>query len=156
MLRKSRLFPVFCAFALLTVPASSQTRVDANGTIVQSVAPAGSNGKDYSGNQPTLPSVGGAFGSTGSYANYVLIATVPASAARFNIDVENNAGAQIAIGRDDGTAAIGSTPVNASVFALGGGSAAGAQGGSWSSQTFKGRVQVYAPVGAAQVAVMVE
>lgn len=156
MLRKSRLLALFCAFALFAAPASSQTRVDANGTIVQSVAPAGSNGRDYSGNQPTLPNVGGAFGSTGPYANYVLVAIVPASAARFNIDVENTSGAQIAIVRDDGTAANGSTPMNASVFALGGGSAVGAQGGSWSSQTFKGRVQIYAPLGTAQIAVMVE
>jgi len=156
MLQKSRLAACFLAVALLDLPALAQTRVDANGTVVQSVAPAGSNGKDNSASQPAIPNVGASFAASGPYSNYVLIATVPASAGRFNIDIENTSGSQIVIVRDDGTAASGATPVNASVFALGGGSALGAQGGSWSSQTFKGRVQVYAPLLSAQVAVMVE
>jgi hypothetical protein len=84
----------------------------------------------------------------------VLVATVAASTTRFNIDVENTSGAQIAIVRDDGTAAGGAAPVNASVFALAGGSSVGAQGGAWSSQTFKGRLQIYAPSSGAIVAVM--
>ncbi|MBV8474084.1 MAG: hypothetical protein JO107_14795 [Hyphomicrobiales bacterium] len=126
------------------------------------VGMAGTTGADYSANKPTLPNVSANFGASGVYANYVLIATVPANPSRLSIDVENTSGAQIAIVRDDGTAASGTAPNNASVFALaggsvpGGGSAVGTQGGSWSSQTFKGRVQVYAPSSSAQVVVMVE
>lgn len=115
---------------------------------------AGSTGTDYSGNKPAIPAVGANFGSSGTYANYVLIATVPANSSRFAIEVENTSGVQIAVVRDDGTAASGAAPANASVFALTGGSAIGAQGGSWTSQTFRGRVQVYAPSSTAQVAVM--
>lgn len=116
----------------------------------------GSAGLDYSSNKPTLPNVGAAFSASGPYASYVLIATVPASSSRNNVDIENISGAQIAIVRDDGTAASGAEPANASVFALAGGSASGAQGGSWSSQTFKGRLQIYAPSSSAVVTVMVD
>ncbi len=130
------------------------TFVDANGTISEGVAYAGGLGRDYSANQPTLPNIGVNFGGSGPYANYVLIATVPANPARFAIDVENNSGAQIAIIRDDGAAASSAAPVNASVFALSAGTGAGAQGGAWSSQTFKGRLQIYAASSGAQVAVM--
>jgi hypothetical protein len=121
-----------------------------------SVTSAGSTGQDHSPNQPALPNIGTAFGSSGPYANYALIATVPASPTRNNVDIENISGAQIAVVRDDGTASSGAAPANASVFALGGGSAAGAQGGAWSSQTFKGRLQIYAPSSTAIVSVMVD
>ncbi|WP_447361696.1 hypothetical protein ACSC95_19130 [Burkholderia vietnamiensis] len=117
---------------------------------------AGSTGTDYSANKPTIPNVGAAFGASGPYANYVLVATVPALATRNNVDIENISGAQIAVVRDDGTAASGAAPANASVFALGGGASAGSQGGAWSSQTFKGRLQIYAPSAAAVVSVMVD
>jgi hypothetical protein len=137
-------------------PALAQTRADAAGTIVQSVAQGGTLGRDFSANAPTLPTIGANFGATGVYANYVLIATVPASATRFNIDVENVSGAQIVVIRDDGTASNGASPVNASVFALAPGSAAGAQGGSYASQTFKGRLQIFAPSASAQVAIFAD
>jgi hypothetical protein len=120
------------------------------------VASAGSAGLDYSANKPALPNVGAAFSAGGPYADYVLIATIPASPSRNNVDIENISGAQIAVVRDDGTAASGTAPNNASVFALGGGSAAGAQGGAWSSTTFKGRLQIYAPAPTAIVSVMVD
>ena len=118
-------------------------------------APAaqGSLGHDYSANQPTIPNVGSNFAASGPYASYILISTVPASLTRAAIDVENNSGAQIAIVLDDGTAISGAPPSSASVFALSGGSGAGAQGGSWTSVAEKGRVQVYAPTSTAQVAV---
>lgn len=122
---------------------------------VLSVVSAGTTGLDYSANKPALPNIGANFAASGPYASYVLIATVPAS-SRNNVDIENISGAQIAIVRDDGTAASSTPPANASVFAIGGGSAAGAQGGSWSSQTFKGRLQIYAPSSTAQVTVMVD
>ncbi|HDR9048747.1 TPA: hypothetical protein QDA94_002978 [Burkholderia vietnamiensis] len=117
---------------------------------------AGSAGTDYSANKPTIPNVGAAFGASGPYANYVLVATVPALSTRNNVDIENISGAQIAVVRDDGTAGSGAAPANASVFALAGGSSAGAQGGAWSSQTFKGRLQIYAPSSSAIVSVMVD
>jgi hypothetical protein len=107
---------------------------------------SGSAGLDFSGSlKPVLPNVGAAFAASGPYASYVLIATVPASPTRNNVDIENITGAQIAIIRDDGTATNGAAPNNASIFSLGGGSGSGAQGGSWSNATFKGRLQIYAP-----------
>lgn len=123
-----------------------------NGVVVNN----GSTGHDFSANIPTLPNIGANFAAGGPYSSYVLIATVPASATRANVDIENTSGGQIAIIRDDGTAASAAAPANASVFALQGGGAAGQQGGSWSSSTFKGRLQIYAASSAAQVAVMVE
>ena len=137
-------------------PAFAQTRADAAGTLVQSVAQGGTLGRDFSANAPTPPNIGANFGATGVYANYLLIATVPASATRFNIDVENVSGAQIVVMRDDGTALSGASPGNASVFALAPGSTVGAQGGSYASQTFKGRLQIYAPSVSAQVAIFAD
>ncbi|HEX7906698.1 MAG TPA: hypothetical protein VF534_01215 [Paraburkholderia sp.] len=125
---------------------------DLNATVVS----AGTVGTDYSVNKPTIPNVGAVFGNSGPYANYVLIQTVPASPTRNNVDIENTSGGQIVVVRDDGTAATGAAPTNASVFPLGGGASVGAQGGSWSSQTFKGRLQIYAPASTAIVAVMVD
>lgn len=118
------------------------------------VTAGGSTGADYSANKPTLPNVGSPFAASGPYASYVLVATVPAG-PRSGIDIENNSGAQIAVVIDDGTAANGAAPVNASVFAIAGGSGTGSQGGSWQSSVEKGRVQVYAPASSAQVAVRV-
>jgi len=117
---------------------------------------AGSTGRDYSAGAPSLPDIGAAFGS-GVYAGYVAVATRAANPTRANIDVENCSGGPIVVVRDDGTAASGAAPANASVFALGGGPTPGAQGGAWSSETFKGRIQVYAPAaltGGAFVTVM--
>ena len=117
---------------------------------------AGSTGHDYSAGAPSLPNLGAAFGG-GVYAGYVAVATRAANPARANIDIENCTGAPIVVVRDDGTAASGAAPANASAFALAGGTAPGAQGGSWSSTTFKGRLQIYAPAalsGGAFVTVM--
>lgn len=118
-----------------------------------SFAAAGSTGLDFSVNAPPLPLVGNGFGAGGPYANYLLIRTVAASASRNTLDIENNSGAQIAILRDDGSASAGSAPNAATVFALAGGAGVGSQGGSWSTTSFKGRVQVFAPTATAQVAI---
>ena len=118
--------------------------------------PSGSTGLDFSANKPALPNIGVNFGGSGPYASYALIATIPASPTRSSIDIENTSGAQIAVLRDDGTAAGGAAPVNASVFALAGGGTAGAQGASWNSSTFKGRIQVFAPSAGAQVAIFTD
>jgi len=112
---------------------------------------AGSTGLDFSANPPALPNVGANFAASGPYANYVLVGGAPANASRFSIDVENTSGSQIAVVLDDGAAAVGSPPNNASVMALSGGGSIGAQGGSWVSSVEKGRVQVYAPSSSAQV-----
>ncbi len=147
----------FAALALMLAPAAlAQTYRDSGGTAVPGFAQAGTKGRDYSANPPALPSVGANFSASGPYANYVLIQTIPASATRIAVDIENTSGAQIAIVRDDGSAANGAAPANASAFALGPGAAAGAQGGSWTSQTFKGRVQIYAPSSTAFVAAFAE
>jgi hypothetical protein len=114
-----------------------------------------SRGYDYSANKPTIPNVGSNFAASGPYASYVLIATANASSSRTNIDIENTSGDQIVVVCDDGTAATGAAPVNTSIFALAPGAAAGAQGGAWSSVTFDGRVQVYAPSSSDQVAIFV-
>ncbi|MFM0163806.1 hypothetical protein PQR39_25765 [Paraburkholderia sediminicola] len=128
-------------------------------TGVLSVVSAGSTGLDYSVNKPTLPNIGAAqFPSTAGnpYASYFLIATVPASPTRNNVDIQNTSGAQIVAMRDDGTAAGGAAPNNASLIPIGGGQAAGAQGGNWASTTFKGRLQIYAPLASAFVTVAVD
>ena len=115
---------------------------------------SGSTGTDYSVNQPTLPNIGANFGATGPYANYTLVKTIPASATRRNLDIENTSGAQIVVLLDDGTATSGNAPANATVFAISGGGTVGAQGGSWSSQTEQGRVQLFGPAGTSpQIAV---
>jgi len=117
---------------------------------------AGSTGRDYSAGAPAIPNIGAAFGS-GVYAGYVVVATRAANPARANIDVENATGAAIVVVRDDGTAANGAAPANASIFPLAGGPTPGSQGGAWSTTTFKGRLQIYAPAaltGGAFVTVM--
>jgi hypothetical protein len=121
-----------------------------------SVAPAGTTGLDYSANKPTLPNVGANFAASGPYASYYLIATVTAAQQKSLVQVWNTSGAQIAIIRDDGTAASAAAPTNATVFSLAGGTAVGSQGGSYADANFKGRLQIYAPSSTAQVAVSVE
>jgi hypothetical protein len=117
----------------------------------------GSTGLDFSANKPTIPVVANAtFSSTGIYAGYVLVATVTANTSRSNIDIENISGANIAVIRDDGAAANNAAANNASVFTLSGGLGSGSQGGSWTSATFKGRIQVYAPVSNAVVSIFTD
>lgn len=138
-----------------TIKAASTPASTADTALV--VAPiVGSSGQDFSANNPTLPNIGANFGASGPYANYILIKTIAASVTRANADIENLSGDQIVVVRDDGTAANAAAPVNASAFALAPGAAAGAQGGSWSSTTFKGRIQIYGPSASDQVAAFVD
>ncbi len=119
----------------------------------------GTAGLSYDVNRPALPNVGANFGSTGNYANYVLIQTVPLPPIytfRSEVFIQNNSASQIILVLDDGTASTGSQPVNATVIPLASGAGAGAPGAGYSSQSFKGRVQIYAPSATAQVAVTVE
>lgn len=108
---------------------------------------------DFSVNNPAPPNIGAAFGTSGPYANYVWLQTVPADAQRSGVEVMNVSGAQIVLVLDDGTQAVGMPPDSVTLIPLAGGAAAGSQGGSWASDSFKGRVQIYAPSSAAQVAV---
>ena len=140
------------ALAQIAGPGGGGSGGPGGSNFTQTVVQGGSTGADFSVNKPTPPNVGSPFAASGPYASYVLIATVPAS-TRAGVDVENNSGAQIVIVLDDGTAASGAAPNNASVFALGGGGAPGSQGGSWISLVERGRVQVYAPSASAQVTV---
>jgi hypothetical protein len=112
----------------------------------------GSVGVDLSSpaNRAFLPSAIGAtvgtsiYGGSGPFAAYVLVDNnAPANLSRANIDVENISGAQVVVVRDDGTAAAGSAPVNASWFLLAGGGTGPSQGGAWSSTTFRGRIQLW-------------
>lgn len=103
---------------------------------------------DYSAGKPTLPVVGSPFAASGPYASFVLLATVPLNSNRANINVQNNAITLCAVVIDDGSAAIGAAPAGVSVFSLAVASAAGGQGGSWSSPYEKGRIQVYGTAGA--------
>lgn len=79
----------------------------------------------------------------GSVAGLTLLATVPATASRVAVEVQNQSAGTITVVRDDGTGAAGTV----SMILLAG-AGAGAQGGGWSSTTFKGRLLVYGTAGA--------
>jgi hypothetical protein len=130
-----------------------KTQLQAGTNAIGSVSVSnGSVGADASSaaNRASLPDAVGAtvgtstYGGTGPFAAYILVASVAASTTRANIDIENLSGAQIVVVRDDGTAAAGNAPINASWFILAGGSGAPSQGGAWSSTTFRGRIQIWA------------
>ena len=105
-------------------------------------------------NKPALPVVGTNFGGTGPYANYFYLGSVPNILGK-EVEVVNTSGAQIVLILDDGMAATGPAPQNASVFSLAGGSGVGSQGTIWNSLVFKGRIQIYAPASTAQVMVRI-
>ena len=110
-------------------------------------ATGGSTGTDASLNRPALPNIGAAFAASGPYAGYALVGTVAANPARSYVEVDNSATGPILLLRDDGTAAAGAAPANASLIPLQAAPQAGGRGDGWSSTTFKGRLQVYAPAG---------
>lgn len=95
-------------------------------------------GNDDSANKPAVPITG-----------YVLIATVPAT-SRAAVEIDNQSTDLIEVVRDDGAGN------NVSIVMLAGASVAGGQGGGWASQTFWGRIRVYAPSSTDQVAVYQE
>ncbi len=96
---------------------------------------AGSTGTDYSATPSAVPVAGD-----------VLVATVPATATRAFVEVQNQSAGAVQVVRDDGAGN------NQTTILLAAGSGAGTQGGGWSSATFKGRVRVYAATSTAQVA----
>ena len=113
---------------------------------------SGSVGQDFSGNQPMPPLLGQVFASA-PYAGYVQISMVPLNVTRACINVENTSGNQIILIFDDGTAGPFDELTNVTIFAIGGGPSPGNQGGSYSSDFEKRRLQVYAPSASAQIAV---
>ncbi len=127
---------------------ASVSRCGAAAIPITPTAPIAGSGIDGSANSPAIPVVGGNLGATGLNANFVLLTTAPASPTRLSVDFNNLSGGSVVLVRDDGTATAGTAPTNATLMAFAGGSGTGAQGGSWSSQTFKGRVSVYGPAGA--------
>jgi hypothetical protein len=114
---------------------SLSVTLDGNGAPVTAthglpVLQAGGTGTDYSVNAATIPMAG-----------LVLLVTIPATATRAYIEIQNQSAAQLQMVRDDGAGA------NQTSILLASGGAAGAQGAGWSSATFKGRVRVYGPSG---------
>ncbi len=134
-------------------PASGEAANVCVGNLPLPIVYAGTTGIDHSANPPATPNVGNNFGASGPYANYVLITTIPTNPTRHNIDIENASGSQIVVVRDNGITPWGLPPLNATLFPLSG-TTAYSQGGAWSSQTFKGRLQIYAPSSTAFVPVM--
>ena len=90
------------------------------------IAPA-----DYSANAATVPMSG-----------LVLLATIPATASRASVEVQNQSAGTVQVVRDDGNGTSGT--VSSIILA---GSGAGLQGGGWSSTSFKGRVRIFGASG---------
>jgi hypothetical protein len=106
-------------------------------------------------NPPALiPAIGANFGSSGPYANYVLLGTVPADAARQDLFAENHSTSVAVLILDDGSTAAGSVPASgkATTMALSAAAVAGGVGGVFADK-FQGRVQVYGALSTSQVAV---
>ena len=97
----------------------------------QLIVQAGGSGTDFSANS------GAAAATAGN-----LLLTVPATAARAFVEVQNQSAATLSLVRDDGAGN------NQTLILLAPGSGAGSQGAGWSSATFKGRVRVYGTAGA--------
>ena len=108
------------------------------------VRSAGSTGLDYSANKPTPPNVGANFAASGPYASYVLVDTLPATPTRAAWHFQNASGLECVLAFDDGTAASGAAPVNASMEPIDPSPRGAAfQGGGEGDSDFKGRIQVY-------------
>ncbi len=134
---------------LLVAPASSTLYTAGNG---------GSPGVDIPGaNRPTPPNVGANFGSSGTFANYTLYATVPkpvAPVVRYAVRIQNLSTCPALVLQDDGTASAGSAPSNASFWVLNPAQSAGTAGTIYASPTDKGRDQVYVPSSCASTALI--
>lgn len=103
-----------------------------SGVLAASYIPGspGSTGADFSANAATIPMSG-----------FVLLATIPATPSRASAEVQNQSAGTLQIVRDDGSGG------NQTSILIGSGGGAGAQGGGWSSNTFKGRIRVYGLTG---------
>ena len=100
------------------------------------VVSAGSTGTAY--NSATAASI--------PISGYSLLLTIPVTAARNYVEVQNQSTDLVQVVRDDGA---GNNQVS---IMLASASVSGGQGGGWSSSTFKGRIRVYATNATDQVA----
>ena len=102
----------------------------------------------------TLPAIGANFGTTGPYANYVLLSTVPADQARMELSAQNLSTSVAVLILDDGSTPVGSVPAagKATTAALSAASVAGGVGGTFADK-FQGRAQVYGALSTSQIAV---
>lgn len=98
------------------------------------VSQAGSTGTDFSINASSIPAAG-----------LSLLQTIAANPSRFSVEVQNQSAGLIQVVRDDGSGN------NQTSILLASGGSNGAQGGGWSSMSFKGRLRIYG-VSGAQVA----
>lgn len=90
--------------------------------------PAGSTGFEWSANGVAVPTD-------------TPLLTIPANPNRLAVEIQNQSAVQIQVVRDNGSG------TQATSILLSPGTAAGQAGRSWSSNTFRGRVRVYAPSG---------
>lgn len=97
---------------------------------IGTVSMAGSTGTDFSSAKPVLAAQ--------------LLATSPVNANRKNIEAQNQSADQLQCVLDDGAGS------NVSVVLLQSSGGANMPGGSWTSQTFKGRVRLFGPNAGAQ------
>lgn len=93
------------------------------------VLQAGTTGTDYSVNAVTVP------GTTP-------LITIPVSATRAFVEIQNQSVANVQLVRDDGAGN------NQTSIIMAPAATAGGQGGGWSSATFKGRIRVFGAAGA--------
>ena len=102
------------------------------------ISHSGSPGTDHSTNGAAVPMAG-----------YSLLKAIPANARRNLIGVQNQSTDAVQVVRADLTGA------NLTSLILAAAATAGGEGGSWSSETFKGAISIYVPtanVGTDQVA----
>jgi hypothetical protein len=134
--------------AIQTVRAGSSSSVaTTDGAAIVLLRPdgGGSPGMDSSANAPTWPVIGANFssGAPAPFTSWVLLATVAANQSRAKITVDNQSDTPILCLRDDGTAASGAAPVNATGFTLNPKASAGPEGGHYESPSFRGRMRVF-------------
>jgi hypothetical protein len=116
--------------SVVVAPISSATvLLGASSAVIGSVVQGGSTGTDASANAASIPISG-----------YSLLTTIAANPTRAYVEVQNQSAGQIQLVRDDGAGANQSSVILAS-------GGVNAQGGGWSSATFKGRVRVYGASG---------
>ncbi|MCJ2019463.1 hypothetical protein MKK84_18810 [Methylobacterium sp. E-065] len=88
----------------------------------------------------TAGSTGADFSANSAAVSGTLLQSIPTTANRAYVEVQNQSANQLQLVRDDGAGNNVTTILLA-------GTGAGQQGGGWSSSTFKGRVRVYGPTG---------
>jgi hypothetical protein len=132
LLRTLALAAFLPTVALAAPPMTTSQMVDGQGNPLGTLAnpftfaPNGSTGTDFSANAAAVSGTP--------------LVTIPQTASRAYVEVQNQSANQLQLVRDDGNG-------NNQTSILLSGVGAGQQGGGWSSSTFKGRVRVYGPAG---------